>query len=300
MNINNPSALIEIVPEGTCRIEGVEYPSVGFGTYPFKKEECFNAVDCAYNAGYRIIDTATYYDNFEPISRICKKYGRQQFYLISKVWPLHQTRLLLQEDIKLTLKRLETDYLDAYLLHWPNSKVPIEDTLQTLDEFRESKIIRHIGMSNVSINHLKRALELKVPIQWVQVEMNPFYYDPALIAFCQKNQIALQAWAPLGRGRIKSDAALAKLGKKYGKSSSQIALRWILQHRCLPLPGSRNPSHIQENINIFDFMLTNVEMNEINNKAATGTRERVTIETDVGFTDEFDFSYEECWPNNNA
>jgi methylglyoxal/glyoxal reductase len=290
------SSSIEVTPEGICQIEGVEYAAVGFGTFPLKDEICFKAAEVAAQVGYQIIDTATYYGNFDPLSRVLNKCGRNNFYIISKVWPNSHTRQLLQEDLKMTLERLQTDYIDAYFLHWPNSKVPIEETLSTLEEFRVNKLIRHIGMSNVNMNHLKRALELKIPITWVQVEMNPFYYDPELLAFCKMNGITVQAWGPLGRGRINSDATLAKLGRKYGKTSSQIALKWIIQHGCIPLPGSKTPKHIQENIDLKGFMLSEEEMKEINEKARLGKRERVTLDMGAGFTDEFDFLYEECWP----
>ena len=196
------SNLIEVSPDGICKIEDIKYPAVGFGTYPLKGEVCFTAVSTAIETGYRIIDTATFYGNFDPIGKVVRQFGRDNFYLISKVWPNGHTPQLLHEDLYLTLEKLQTTYLDAYLLHWPNSKVPIEETLNTLEEFRVKKLIRHIGMSNVNVNHLTRALELNIPIIWVQVEMNPFFYDPELLSFCQENGITLQAWGPLGRGRI--------------------------------------------------------------------------------------------------
>src|ERR1700722_17282365 len=118
-------ASVKVTPEGKCQIEHVDYPAVGFGTYPFKDTECLKAVTAAYASGYRIIDTATFYDNFESIRDVLKKHKREQFYLISKVWPDCQTRQGLEDDLKTTLKRLGTSYLDAYLLHWPNHQVPI-------------------------------------------------------------------------------------------------------------------------------------------------------------------------------
>ena len=264
---------IEVTSEGICWIESIKYAAVGFGTFPLKDETCFTAVEIASECGYRIIDTATYYGNFDPISDVVTKYGRNNLYLISKVWPNSHTRQLLQDDLKLTLEKLQTNYLDAYFLHWPNSSVPIEETLSTLEEFRANQLIRHIGMSNVNINHLKRALELKIPITWVQVEMNPFYYDPELLLFCKNNKITVQAWGPLGRGRINDDVILANLGKKYGKTSSQIAIKWIIQNGCIPLPGSKNPKHIKENIDVMDFVLSEEEMKTINERARNGQRE---------------------------
>ena len=286
----------EITEIGICQINGIEYPAVGFGTYPLKDEVCLKAVLQAAETGYRIIDTATFYRNFDPISKALKKYGRENFYIISKVWPDAHSPELLLEDIKSTLKQLQTPYLDAYLLHWPNSKVPVEDTLMMMEKLRTQGIIHDIGLSNVNINHLKRAMEVTIPISWVQVEMHPQFYDEELLEFCRENNIKVQAWAPLGRGLISNDIFLTELGKKYGKTASQIAIRWIIQHNCIPLPGSKNKQHMLENIDVMDFALSQDEMLAINERAKLGARERVTHEAGVGFTDEFDFSYQQCWP----
>lgn len=296
LNFSFHNAPITISTDGICQIENEKYPVVGFGTYPSKGEVCSRAVENAYEMGYRIIDTATYYDNFDPIADVLKKHGREHFYLISKVWPTCHTRDLLIKDLEMTLKKLKTHYLDAYFLHWPNSQIPIKETLSTLEEMRNKGLIRHIGLSNVTINHLKRALELDIPITWIQVEMNPFYYDPELLLFCKNHGIGVQAWAPLGTGRIQADPLLAKLAQKYGKTPSQIAIRWIIQNGCLPLPGSQNPQHIKENSDILDFMITQDDMDEINERAKNGARVRVTPDMGADFTDEFDFSYEACWP----
>jgi diketogulonate reductase-like aldo/keto reductase len=222
---------IEIHPDGKCQIEGKEYPVIGFGTFPLKNETCFNAVNHAAGCGYRIIDTATFYGNFEPISKALKKFGRTNFYVISKVWPDSQTPEKLRHDIETTLKELQTSYLDAYLLHWPNSTIPIEDTLFAMDELRKSGKIHHIGLSNVNVNHLKRALEVGVPISWIQVEMHPFFYDAELLEFCHDHSIGMQAWGPLGRGRLSNDPLLKKIGEHYGKTASQVALTRVLDKR---------------------------------------------------------------------
>lgn len=282
--------MIEVSPKG-CLIEGVNYPPVGFGTYKLQGDVCYEAVAEAFELGYRIVDTATYYENFEPISRALKKFGRKNFYLISKVWPDSHTRPLLQKDLEMSLQKLQTTYLDAYFLHWPNSAVPIEETLSTLDEMRQKKLIRHIGLSNVTCNHLKRALECGVSIAWVQVEFSPFFYDEELLGFCKKQGVAVQAWSPLGRGRTEEDANLVALGKKYRKTPSQVALRWILQEGSLSLPSSHTHQHMAENFNILDFHLAEAEMKGISDKAKAGSRYRISF-------DEFDFPYEKCWPKN--
>lgn len=282
--------------KGTCQIEKTQYPAIGFGTYPLKNQVCLDAVAHAAYLGYRIVDTATFYGNFEPISRALNIFGRHHFYLTSKVWPDAQTAKLLRKDLISTLQKLHTTYLDAYLVHWPNSQIPIEETLGAMENLRQEKLIRHIGLSNVTVNHLKRALEVGVPISWVQVEMNPFFYDAGLLEFCQAHDITVQAWAPLARGRVFEDPYLIQLGKKYGKASAQIAIKWILQHGCIPLPSSHNRQHIKQNFEVSTFNLTQEEMDTIDERAKCGNRERVKKEMGLSFSDEFDFSYEECWP----
>ena len=286
--------------KGKCVIGQREYPAIGFGTYPYQDQTCLFATEQAAMAGYQIIDTATFYQNFDPIGKTLQKHGRQNFYVISKAWHDSHTREKLHADLARTLKQLGTHYLDAYLLHWPNSKVPIEETLQAMEELRQRQLIRHIGLSNVSVNHLKRALEVGVPITWVQVEMNPLFYDAALLDFCQKHSIGVLAWAPLNRGGLSTDPNLAALGKKYRKTASQIALRWIIQNQCIPLPGSQNEAHIRQNIAIMDFEISQKDMKEMNQKAAAGERVRIPLSYGLGFTDEFDFPYEACWPKNSV
>lgn len=281
---------------GSLQIEGVEYPAVGFGTYPLKDKTCFNAVLEAGELGYRLIDTATFYGNFIPVGQALKTMGRENFYVISKVWPTDQTPERLNKDIQNTLEELQTDYLDAYFLHWPNSKIPLESTLRAMEALRIQGIIRHIGLSNVTVNHLKKALRLNIPISWVQVEMHPQFFDEELLKFCHENRIGVQAWGPLGRGRLSEEPTLKKLGEKYGKTAAQISLKWIVQHKCIPLPGSKNTLHMQQNLDINDFTLSQEDMEALDQRARLGARERVTEASAVGFIDEFDFSYEECWP----
>lgn len=283
------------IEKGICEIEETSYPMIGFGTYPLKGEACAQAVAHAIELGYRIIDTATRYDNFDAIAQALRGKQRADFYLISKVWHDHLTPAAIQRDLAFTLEALEMDYLDAYLIHWPNSQIPIEKTLAAMEELRQADTVRHLGLSNVTVHHLKRALEVGVRLTWVQVEMNPFFYDEALLELCQHHDIGVQAWAPLGRGRTVQDTLLVQIGEKYGKTPSQIALRWILQHGCLPLPASKHKEHMRENLGVGDFSLSSGETEEISARARMGERKRIKKE-EVGFADEFDFSYAKCWP----
>lgn len=296
-NMSLEASQIEIESEtGNCRINQQDMPAIGFGTYPLTGEVCAASVDEAIRAGYRILDTATYYENFEAIAKSLKDQNRSSFYIISKVWHDMQHPEGLNKDLQRTLAQLETEYIDAYLLHWPNKNIPIDSTLWAMEKLRKQNKIRHIGLSNVSINHLKKALKYKIPIAWVQVEMHPHFCDFDLIKFCSDHSITIQAWRPLNLGRISDDAMLAEIGHKHKKTACQVALKWIVQHGCIPLPGSQNKAHIQENMNIFDFSLSEEEMLLIDKRAREGERFRLTEEHGLGFADELDSSYDECWP----
>lgn len=283
--------------KGTCHIEGNDFPAVGFGTYRLKGDESIEAIRRAVVTGYRILDTATYYENFKEIARAIRGYERRDLYLISKVWYDQQAPKDLRRDFERALNELETDFLDAYFLHWPNSHIPIEDSLNAMEELRKEGRLRHIGLSNVTVNHMRRALEVGVSIQWVQVEMNPNFFDPALIKFCSEHSIAVQAWAPLLRGGVSEDSLLKDISVIHKKTASQIALRWIIQHGVLPLPSSRSEAHLKENLEVTDFFLTPQEMERIDSRAGAGTRKRVSRQVQ-GLDDEFDYRYEQCWPKN--
>lgn len=282
-----------------CKIDGIVYPMVGFGTWPSTGDTCKKAVIEAIQAGYRMIDTATLYKNFGPIAKALAGQDRSEFYLISKVWHDQHLPDDLTRDLETTLAELKIDYLDAYLLHWPNSAIPIEKTFGAMEALKRKGKIRHVGLSNVTVNHLKKALKVGVPITWVQVEMHPDFCDFNLLVFCKRHSIHLQAWHPLSKGALKDDGMLAEIGKKYKKSACQVALRWILQHGCFPLPGSKSREHIQENFDVADFSLSHEEMDEIDKRASKGTRFRASKEIGMGFDDEFDFTYEECWPSHS-
>lgn len=287
---------IDITTDGNCVVEGVSYPAVGFGTYGLQGNACYEAVRQAAQIGYRIIDTATAYENHAPIGKALESLGREGFYVISKVWPDSQTEEGLLQDIENTLTDLHTSYLDCYLLHWPNSRVPIEESLDTMNRLRLEGVIRHIGLSNVNTNHLKRALEVGVPISWIQIEMHPHFCDFALLDACKQLSITLQAWRPVMYGQAAQDPLLIDIGAAHKKTAIEVAIRWILDRGCLPLPKSGVVKHMQENFNVFDFHLSNAEMAAINRVARSGERRRLTKADDAGFEDEFDFTYEQCWP----
>lgn len=289
--------MITVSHEALCLIDGTSYPAVGFGTYLLTEEEAFLAVQQAGECGYRLFDTATFYRNFEPVGRAIRQMGREKTYIISKVWPDAQTKNLVRKDLETTLQELGIPQLDAYLIHWPNHTIPIEETLGAMESLRQEGKIRHLGFSNVTLAHLTRAMECGIPFSWVQIEMHPHFCDFSVVQWCQERKIGLQAWAPLGRGQLSADPDLMAIGQKYGKTASQVALRWVVQNGCVPLPCSRNPVHMAANFSVADWTLSSDDMQHINRQAKQGKRTRISLERGLGFTDEFDFTYPECWPH---
>ncbi|CDZ79277.1 2,5-diketo-D-gluconic acid reductase A [Legionella massiliensis] len=270
-------------------------PMVGFGSDRRLGQECTDLILEAADLGYRIIDSATAYKNLDAIAKALKQLDRSEFYLISKVWHDMLEPENLSKDLDSTLKILGTDYLDAYLIHWPNRSIAIDKTLAEMDKLRKQNKVRHIGICNVTVNHLTKLLEVGIAISWVQVQMNPNFFDKPLYELCQQHSIAFQAWWPLAFGSIQSDQQLIQIGQKYNKSASQVALRWIVENGCIPLPGSKNRTHMQENLSIMDFSLSQDDLQAINHRAIPGNRFRLRLDYGLGFEDEFDLSYEQCW-----
>lgn len=286
----------EILGQVKIKINEHSFPMIGFGTYPLQGEICERAVLQAFHEGYRMFDTATMYHNFEAIAKALTSINRSEILITSKVWHDSQHEKKLLSDINRTLETLKIDYLDFYLLHWPNSEVPLEEIISTLKVIMAKGWVRHVGLSNVNIHHVRKALEKGMPVSAVQNEMNPHFFDETLVNFCHQNNILMQAWGPLARGRINQCSYILDLAKKYNKTPAQIALRWIIQLGCVAFPGSKNPTHIQENFAIHDFELTQADRDLITTQARAGERERVALSRGLGFSDEFDFSYDQCWP----
>lgn len=244
---------------------GVKMPWVGFGTY--KAEEGAAVVDSvkeALKVGYRHIDTAAFYGNEEGIGLAIKESGipREEIFLVSKVWNTDQGYETTLEAFETSIKKLDTTYLDLYLIHWPS---PLSgETWRALETLYKMGRVRAIGVSNFTEYHLEKLIETAEIIPMVnQVELHPELPQNELIEFCNKKNIQIEAWAPLMRGRIFNYPILAEIAEKHGKSISQVVLRWDLQLGVVTIPKSTTPSRIKENSNIFDFQLAEEDMNKI-------------------------------------
>jgi len=245
----------------------VKIPWLGYGTYKAHGDELIEGVKYALSIGYRLIDTAEMYENEEEIGKAIRqsKIPRDEIFITSKVWNTNQGFESTLNSFENSLKRLGTDYLDLYLIHWPVSGKYVE-TWKALEKLYKEGRVRAIGVSNFLIHHLQDIINnCEITPMVNQVEFHPYLLQRDLLDFCQRNKIQLEAWSPLMRGRVQNIPQIVDIAKKYKKTPAQIVLRWDLQHGVVTIPKSVHKERIEENADIFDFELTEEEMKIIDN-----------------------------------
>jgi methylglyoxal/glyoxal reductase len=245
---------------------GIKMPGFGLGVYKVEDgDTVVHAVRSAIEVGYRSIDTASFYDNERGVGQAVRESGipREELFITSKVWNDQQGYESTLKAYDQSLEKLGMDYLDLYLIHWPVSG-KYKETYRALEKLYEEGRVRAIGVSNFHVHHLEDLLaNCKVKPVVNQVEYHPHLSQVDLKAFCEKEQIQLEAWSPLKRGRLLDEPTLMEIGKKYGKSVAQVILRWDIQNHVVTIPKSIKAERIRENADIFDFELTDTEMERI-------------------------------------
>ena len=242
---------------------GIKMPMAGIGTFLLTPDEAEASVLSALQCGYRLIDTANAYVNEKAVGRAMRKSGipRDEIFLETKLWPSFYE----QEDaVEKTLQRLGTGYIDLLLIHQPAGNYVAGYRLME-KAYKEGKV-RAIGLSNFTPEQVQEILDIcEVKPAVLQTEVHPYSQEKELKAFLDKEGIVIQAWYPLGHGdkALIQEPLFTKFGKKYGKSNAQIILRWHIQAGNIVIPGSKNPAHIKDNLNLFDFALTDDEMAKI-------------------------------------
>ena len=242
---------------------GVEIPQVGLGTYLLEPDDAQASVTYALNNGYTLIDTANVYVNERAVGRGMRASGksREQIFLETKLWPSFFER---ETEVDETLERLGLDYIDLMILHQPAGNTIAG--YRQLEAACKAGKLRAIGLSNFDVNQTQRILdECEVVPAINQVECHPYFPQTELKALLKKHDIALQAWFPLGgRGNDSiMEALIQAIAERHGKSPAQVILRWHIQQGHIVIPGSKTPSHIAQNIELFDFALTDEEMAQI-------------------------------------
>ncbi|MFW6438275.1 MAG: aldo/keto reductase [Armatimonadota bacterium] len=243
---------------------GLMMPAVGLGTWDLRGKEGLMAIETALAIGYRHIDTAEMYDNHEIVGEAISGYDRAELFITSKVDSphLHYDDVLAVCDA--TLLEIGTDYLNLFLIHWPNPDVPMQQTFDALEHLVERGKVRDIGVSNFQPHRMHQALEISPhPIANNQVELHPYLWQDELVRLCHDNDVTVTAYAPLGRGRILQDNTIRMIADKHNVTPAQVSLRWLLQKGCVVIPRSTSEEHLRKNLDLFDFSLSAVDMEAI-------------------------------------
>lgn len=245
---------------------GVQMPQLGLGVYKMTdKEEALQAMSTALNVGYRAIDTASLYYNEAEVGEAVRHSGiaRDELFITTKVWNDDQGYDETLRAFEVSLKKLNMDYVDLYLTHWP-VEGKFVDTYKAIERLYDEKLIRATGVSNHHISHLQQLLATANVAPMVnQIELHPYLTQQELRAFCSEHDIAVTSWSPLGRSQVLQDATLLQLANKYEKSVAQLVIRWHLQNDLIVIPKSVTPSRIQENFEVFDFTIASDDMHVI-------------------------------------
>lgn len=251
---------------------GVEMPSLGFGVFQIAPEEVMGPVRVALEAGYRLIDTAWGYQNEEGVGRAVRESGipRDQLFITTKLTNSEHGYDRALRAFDASLARLQMDYVDLYLIHWPVPKAGLYvETWRAFEKIYADGRARSIGVSNFTVAHLQRLLDETGTVPAVnQVELHPRFSQPALREFHTLHGVATEAWAPIGQGKgLLDDPVIKDMAGRYGKSPARVVLRWHLQIGNIAIPKSVTPSRIRENLDLFDFELTPMDVQQLSELA---------------------------------
>lgn len=253
---------------------GVKIPCVAYGTYKAKDENGADIISAAVEEGYRYFDTASFYETEEYVAEAIRRSGlpREDFFIATKLWKEEMGYEEALAACERSLKRLNTDYIDLYLIHWPKPTPDYKDwkrldldTWRALERLYKEGKVRAIGVSNFLPHHLDNILEnCEVKPMVDQIEYHAGYTQEATVQYCKQHGILVQAWSPISRGRIFHDVTLMELAEKYQVSVAKLALRFCIQNGIVPLPKAASRERMRENMNLFDFTISDEDMKRIN------------------------------------
>ena len=263
---------------------GVKIPSVGFGTYKSgSDEESAKIIKNALSVGYRMIDTASFYGNEVGIGNGIKESGvnREEIFIVTKLWNDDHGYEKTIKAFNKSLERLQVDYIDLYLIHWPNELNA--ETWRAFEHLYKIGKVKAIGVCNFKVSHLEELKKTAKIMPMVnQVEIHPSSIKENMLNYCNENNIEVVAWSPIMRGKVFSNETIIALAEKYKKTIAQIILRWHVQRGVIPIPKSSNEERIKENLDIFDFQLSKEDMeaisslNEGDDASVSGVPENTT------------------------
>lgn len=245
---------------------GARIPVLGLGTWDLRGRTCARIVEQALRLGYRHIDTAEMYDNEREVGEGLRASGvrRDDVFITTKIWPSHFSPPELERAAKECLARLRLPEVDLLLLHWPNPRVPLAETLGALCKVKRAGLARHIGVSNFTVALMDEAVKhSSEPLVCNQVEAHPFLDQSKVIAAARRHGMAVVAYCPIARGEAARDPVLAAIGRAHGKTAAQVALRYLVQLGLAVIPRTARVDRLEANAAIFDFTLSSEEMARI-------------------------------------
>ena len=260
---------------------GVSVPCLGYGTYKVPAEDARASTAAAIRTGYRHIDTAAYYRNEAGVGQAVRESGlaRENVFITSKVWNTDRGYEKTRAACEASLKALGMDYLDLYLIHWPANYLQYgtdadalnAETWRALEDLYKEGKVRAIGLSNFLPHHIKALMETaEIKPMVDQIELHPGWLQRGTLRYCRDNGILVEAWSPMGRGAVLEFPVLKELAEQYGKSVAQLCVRWVIQHGALPLPKSVHPDRIATNAQVFDFVISDRDMETMDNLVNLG------------------------------
>ncbi|MBV0925076.1 aldo/keto reductase [Halomicroarcula limicola] len=261
----------------TIQVQSESVPALGLGTWQLTGATCQETVQTALDMGYRHVDTAQAYGNERQVGTgiDAADVDREDVFLTTKLDGSNRSARRVRQSARESCHRLGTDYLDLLLIHWPNTPwmVPVSETIDAMNGLVDDGLVRNIGVSNFSPSRLDEARELsEAPIFTDQVQYHPYWDQTQLLDYCRIHDVLLTAYSPLARGGVLDDPAIVQIGNRYGKSPAQVALRWLVQQDGVAaIPKATGREHLEANLAVFDFELTDEEMERIRSPSKTKT-----------------------------
>jgi len=265
---------------------GMRMPAIGLGTWELRGADCVRLVQEAVKIGYRHFDTAQSYENEAEVAEGLRLSGlpRHETFITTKIWPANHAPADFARAFKGSLAKLKLDHVDLLLLHWPSKEVPLADTIGALCKLKKEGGARHIGVSNFTVALLEEAIaKCPAPLVCNQVEYHPYLDQSRVREACAQHDVALVAYSPIAKGRVRKDELLTQVGSAHGKSAAQVCLRWLVQQNVSAIPRTSRLERLSENMEIFDFELSAAEMADISAMARSDGRL-----TDFGFSPKWD------------
>ena len=254
---------------------GARIPVIGLGTMTLKDDVCVQAVKTALQLGYRHIDTAAFYGNEKENGEGLRQSGvkREDIFLTTKVRENNLLPENFNKSLDQSLANLQLPYVDLLLIHWNNKDIPFKVSIGALCQAKKDGRAKHVGVANFTTTMLDEAWAVTTePLVCNQIEMHPFINQDKVLAACKKHGMAVVAYCPIARGKVPGADVLERIAKAHGKSAAQVSLRYLVQMGVSSIPRTATPAHLKQNLEVFDFQLSDAEMSELKKLNATNMR----------------------------